>query len=215
MEHQHEVAVAQEYSFLETQADVRKAAEGGILEPVGDNADYTLSNVSFPFAIREVRMFIERIAPQYRAATGERLVVTSLTRPISLQPPNAHVLSVHPAGMAIDLRVPANAKSRAWLEQTLLELESEGVLDVTREHTPSHYHVAVFPADYRAYVNESESVESATELPAYNTEQQYAPFGMFVNLAQTLFTALNLEPFMGAPSFELTPFWSPTSRSWE
>jgi hypothetical protein len=82
------------------------------------------------------------------------MVVTSLTRPLASQPGNAHELSVHPAGMAVDLRVPADANSRRWLEQTLLALETARVLDVTREHHPSHFHVAVFPEAYRAWAAE-------------------------------------------------------------
>jgi hypothetical protein len=156
MERQHGEAVAQDYSFLETPAEVRELAHEGLLERVTGGADFALSDVSFPYARPEVRMLIEHLAPQYRAATREQLVVTSLTRPIALQPSNAHALSVHPAGMAVDFRVPAGAKARAWLEKTLLELEREGVLDVTREHTPSHYHVAVYPAAYRAYLERIE-----------------------------------------------------------
>ena len=87
-----------------------------------------------------------------KAATGERLVITSLTRPLSRQPENASALSVHPAGMAVDLRIPASKWNRAWLEQTLLSLEDKAVLDVTREHHPPHYHVAVFPVQYEQYV---------------------------------------------------------------
>jgi hypothetical protein len=152
MERQHEMAVAQEYGFLETPAEVREYAEEGRLERVLESADLALSNVSFPYARPEVRLFVERLAAQYRAATGEQLVVTSLTRPAALQPGNAHVLSVHPAGMAVDFRIPARTKARAWLEATLLELERTEVLDVTRERTPPHYHVAVYPVAYRAYL---------------------------------------------------------------
>ena len=47
---------------------------------------------------------------------------------------------------------PRDAKARAWLESALLQLENRGVLDVTRERNPPHYHVAVYPAAYRAWV---------------------------------------------------------------
>jgi hypothetical protein len=50
--------------------------------------------------------------------------------------------------MATDLRVPANSSQRAWLEARLLALEDSGAIDVTREHHPSHYHVAVFAEKY-------------------------------------------------------------------
>jgi LysM repeat protein len=39
-----------------------------------------------------------------------------------------------------------------WLEKTLLSLEKQGVLDVTRERRPPHYHVALFPQPYTRYV---------------------------------------------------------------
>lgn len=150
---QHRIAEREGLTFSSTEARVRALVADGTLEPVTGNADYTvLPSVGHKAARPEVRLLIERLAAQYRAATGEKLVVTSLVRPIDQQPANAHQLSVHPAGIAMDLRVPANPASRQWLERTLLGLEERGLLDVTREKRPPHYHVAVFPAAYRAYV---------------------------------------------------------------
>jgi hypothetical protein len=151
MKHQHQVAVQLHYTFLRTPAQVREYAAKGRLDELAGNADYTLAEVSFPYARAEVRMFVEHIAADYRAATGAQLVVTSLTRPNAVQPRNAHELSVHPAGMAVDFRVPDDAKSRQWLETTLLSLEKQGLIDATRERYPPHYHVAVFPEAYLAY----------------------------------------------------------------
>ncbi len=54
--------------------------------------------------------------------------------------------------MAVDFRISNNAKARAWLEGVLLNLEGKGLLDVTRERRPPHYHVALFPDAYRTYV---------------------------------------------------------------
>ena len=54
--------------------------------------------------------------------------------------------------MAVDLRYSPNRNCRAWLERVLTELEGEGVLEATRERYPAHYHVAVFPNPYAAYV---------------------------------------------------------------
>jgi LysM repeat protein len=93
-----------------------------------------------------------RLSQQYRAACGERLIVTSLLRPINNQPANAVALSVHPTGMAVDLRIPTKSKCRSWLEKTLLSLEKERVLDVTRERRPPHYHVAVYAEQYETRV---------------------------------------------------------------
>lgn len=151
MTKQYEVARAEEYAFSRTAAQVREQVAEGKLVRVEANADFTLSNVSYPYAHAELRAFVARLGAEYRRATGERLVVTSLTRPKAAQPANGHRLSVHPAGMAVDFRVPASATTRAWLENRLLALEGEGVLDVTREKRPPHYHVAVYPEQYSAY----------------------------------------------------------------
>jgi hypothetical protein len=166
---QHGVAVKRDFTFLRTPADVRALADKGHLERLTGNADYALAGVSFPYARAEVRVFIERLGAQFREATGSRLVVTSVTRPSTLQPSNSHRLSVHPTGMAIDLRVPADARARRWLESALLGLEGRGVLDATRERRPPHYHVAVFPELYAAYV------ESLTGQTVADLAQPIAP----------------------------------------
>src|SRR6266513_44292 len=146
---QHRIAKRHDYKFLRTAAEVHEWVRQERLVTFKSTADYALSeDVSFPYARPAVKLFIDRLAAQYHAATGERLVITSLTRPIDEQPENASALSVHPAGMAVDLRVPESRADRRWLERTLLSLEDEAVLDVTREHHPAHYHVAVFPASY-------------------------------------------------------------------
>src|SRR5690606_40092741 len=88
----------------------------------------------------------------YQAACGEKLVVTSLVRPTTRQPRNAADRSVHPTGMAMDLRRSNKASCRRWLERVLLQLEARGVLEATRENRPPHYHVALFPRPYVQYV---------------------------------------------------------------
>jgi hypothetical protein len=158
MVHQHEVAVEEAYSFLRTPTDVRKLATVGALVQVTENENLALSKVSYPFARPEVRDFVERFAASYRDATGSRLVVTSLTRPTSAQPANAHKLSVHPAGMAVDLRIPADAEARAFVERSLLAMEHAGVLDVTRERSPAHYHIAVFAEKFEPYAARQDSI---------------------------------------------------------
>lgn len=152
MELQHEVAIDDSLTFLRNAQQVAAVVGDGGLEFVEGNENYALSGVSFPYARPEVKLFISRISAQFRESTGGKLVVTSLTRPSSLQPRNAHMLSVHPAGMAVDFRVPGDAAQRQWLEKALLGMESSGVLDVTRERYPPHYHIAVFPKAYLAYV---------------------------------------------------------------
>ena len=151
MRRQYAVAKQNDYTFLRTPAQVRAFVREDRLQPLQTNEHLVVNNVSFPYARPAVKLFVERLAEQYHQAVGERLVVTSLTRPLSRQPRNAHDLSVHPAGMAVDLRIPSG-KGRVWLESALLQLEAGGMLDATRERRPPHYHVAVFPEKYTAHV---------------------------------------------------------------
>lgn len=153
MQRQHQVARANDYTFLRTTKQVREFVEENRLVRLSGNRHYAIkSGVSFPYARPAVKLFVERIAEDFHAATGEKLVVTSLTRPVSRQPRNASELSVHPAGMAVDFRIPRKKAHQRWLERALLELEDSIVLDVTKERRPAHYHVAVFPRGYERYV---------------------------------------------------------------
>jgi hypothetical protein len=157
---QNEEAREHDFTYLRTSTDVRDYAQQGLLVRLAGNADYELASdeVSFPYARPEVKTFIERLSNQYRDACGERLVVTSLTRPITRQPPNASTISVHPTGMAVDLRRSDSSGCRQWLETVLLDLEGKGVIEATREQYPPHYHVAVFPNPYLQYVASGEAL---------------------------------------------------------
>ena len=148
----YQIAKRNDFTFLRTAAQVREFVEKERLVEVTENEHLEVHRVSFPYTRPILKTFIERLAEQYHHATGDKLVVTSLTRPKSMQPRNSSPWSVHPAGMAIDLRVPQDRDARKWLEETLLELEAGNLLDVTRERRPPHYHVAVFPEAYEAYV---------------------------------------------------------------
>lgn len=152
LDRQNQQARAHDYSYLRTSTQVRQFAEKGYLVPVRSNANFELANVSFPYARPEVELFLNRLGNQYRSACGERVVVTSLTRPTTRQPRNASPLSVHPTGMAIDLRLPRSSRCRSWLESTLLSLEDSGILEATKERRPPHYHVALYPDRYTRHV---------------------------------------------------------------
>lgn len=208
--HQHEVAKDADLTFLRTPAQIREFVEKERLELVTSTSVLTINKVSFPYVRPIVKQFLERLAAQYHAATGEKLVVTSLTRPTSRQPRNASPYSVHPAGIAVDFRVPAQPGDRFWLEATLLMLEGSGVLDVTRERRPPHYHVAVFPEQYETYLaaraatetrtpvaeaatSVNDAIESVREIPVMqpaaepgDTRPTIALIGLLTGLALTL-----------------------------
>tara|TARA_R110002167_G_scaffold30424_2_gene100490 strand:+ start:61628 stop:62557 length:930 start_codon:yes stop_codon:yes gene_type:complete len=155
MERQYQVALQNGYGFAQTASYVNEFVSTGDLVRVNANRHFELHDVSFPYARPPVKNFIEQISSQYFANCGEKLTVTSLTRPIDKQPNNAASDSVHPTGMAVDLRIPPLGKCRSWLERTLLSMESADVLDVTRERNPPHYHVAVFPEVVHALADNS------------------------------------------------------------
>lgn len=150
MVRQYVVARVHRLAFARTPADVARMVMEGGLVPAPGSDDYRLKGVEYPFVHPATRSFIEATARAYRRACGEPLVVTSMVRPLERQPHNAHPLSVHPAGLAVDLSIPGRPECRAWLEGTLIALERQGVLDVTAERRPPHLHVAVFPSAYDA-----------------------------------------------------------------
>lgn len=152
MVRQNQAARQHDYTYLRTTSQVNEFVRRGLLVKLRGNSDYRVADVSFPYARAEVRTFVERLGSQYHNACGERLVVTSLTRPTSRQPRNASPLSVHPTGMAIDFRRSNRPACRAFLEKTLLTLEGRDVLEATRENHPPHYHVSLFPEPYTRYL---------------------------------------------------------------
>lgn len=180
MRAQHRQAEAHDFTFLPNSSEVdRFANELGLLVTLPGNADYRVHQVMFPVARPEVKLFVERLAKQYRNACGEQLVVTSLTRPKSRQPSNSSHLSVHPTGMAVDLRRSTHRPCRAWLEDVLLHLERAGKLEATRERNPPHYHIAVYPEQYRAYVAQLEArADSEARTAVEEMAQQRAERGL-------------------------------------
>jgi hypothetical protein len=170
---QYRMAEAHDYTLIDTPARVRYFADRGWLVPVRSGRDFLVkSDVSFPFARPEVKLFIERLGAQYRTACGEQLVVTSLTRPATLQPRNASDRSVHPTGMALDVRYSWDRNCRRWLEGVLMSLERQGVLEATLERRPRHYHVALFPKQYAQYL-EARSVQqdAAEDVRSYRVQR--------------------------------------------
>jgi nucleoid-associated protein YgaU len=155
--------------FYQTPAGVQRAAERGRFVALEPNENFGLFGVSYPYAKPAVRVFVERLAEQYHSACGERLVVTSAIRPSSEQPRNSTQRSVHPTGMAVDLRKPTSRRCLTWLRKTLLSLERAGVLEATEERYPPHFHVAVYPTQYASHVKRltGKPIRMATSTETY------------------------------------------------
>lgn len=144
-------AHAEDLSFLETPAGVRKFVAAGRLVRLKPDSSFLVHQVSYPYVRPQVHTFVKRLGAQYLGACGEPLVVTSAVRPATRQPANSTERSVHPTGMAIDLRKPRKSSCLRWLRNTLLDLEKAGLIEATEERSPAHFHVAVFPAVYGRY----------------------------------------------------------------
>lgn len=158
----YRTAQQQDLYFYQTSSGVRRAADRGTFVRLTGNADYTLAAVSNPYVLPATRTFVQRLAAQYRSACGQRLVVTSAARPKSQRLVNSVDRSVHPTGMAIDLRRPNRGRCLTWLRTTLLSLEGRGVLEATEERNPAHFHVAIFPNQYRSYLNGAATTRTAS-----------------------------------------------------
>jgi len=154
IDNQYLAAVSYGYTFVKSAHTVKSGIRANQLIRISPDRYMDLHDVSYPYAVPATQLFLTRLSAQYFSACGEKLTVTSLLRPKDRQPANSVARSVHPTGMAVDLRVPKSDKWRSWLENTLLSLEREKVLDVTRERYPPHYHVAVFSRTYETRVAE-------------------------------------------------------------
>ena len=133
--------------FYETTPQVKRAVVRGELVRLSGNAHYVVANVRMPYVRPETKAFVTDLALGYHRACGTRMVITSATRPMSRKLANGSSLSVHPTGMAVDLRKPSG-RCRTWLRRTLLSAERRGIIEATEERRPPHFHVAVLPSPY-------------------------------------------------------------------
>ena len=147
VERMYDHAVSDGLPFYENSNDVRWAAARGELVQLRTDRGYEMHRVAFPFVRPATETFVERLASDYARACSQELVVTSGVRPETRQPSNSSLRSVHPTGMAVDLRKPTG-RCLGWLRRELLTLEGDGVIEATEEHHPAHFHVAVFGPEY-------------------------------------------------------------------
>jgi hypothetical protein len=130
--------------FYETSTEVKRAVVRGELLPLGGNANYDVHNIRTPYVRPETKSFILALAKDYRRACGQEMVVTSAVRPMSRKLVNGSSMTVHPTGIAVDLRKPSG-RCLTWLRRTLLAAERRGAIEATEERHPPHFHVAVLP----------------------------------------------------------------------
>jgi hypothetical protein len=147
VEKMYDFAQRYRYPFYLTPTTLDDAIAKGKLVPLTGDQSYELTRgVGFSYATVEARDFVTQFAPQYLAACGVPLTVTSAARPMSRQPRNANPHSVHPTGIAVDIRRPYPGPCLTWVRNALAQLEARGFVEATEEHHPVHLHVAVLRA---------------------------------------------------------------------
>ena len=142
--HMYSLAVAGDFTFVKTTKGLNAAVRDGGFVKLASNRFIDLDGVTYPYALPKTRDVVYAIAAKYYAGCGERLVVTSAARPENKQPSNASRWSVHPTGMAVDLRHPTG-KCLTFMRRELLDLQTRGVIEATEERHPAHFHVGVIP----------------------------------------------------------------------
>src|SRR6187551_1450617 len=123
--------------FYETSSQVKRAILRGELVAMRGSGNYVVSNVRTPYVRPETKSFVANLAADYRRACGQPMVVTSATRPMSRKLVNSSSQSVHPTGIAVDLRRPSG-RCLTWLRRTLLVAERRGKVEATEERRPPH-----------------------------------------------------------------------------
>jgi hypothetical protein len=147
VEKMYDFALRYRYPFYLTPTTLDTAiARGKLVALTGDSTYELTRGVGFSYATREAKQFVTLFAPQYLAACGAPLTVTSAARPMSRQHHNANPHSVHPTGIAVDIRRPPRGPCLTWVRGALAELEEKGIVEATEEHHPVHLHIAVLQA---------------------------------------------------------------------
>lgn len=138
-------AQARGLTFYKSAEAVKQAAEKGEVELLWGNMDYAVVGTRVPYVRPETLRFIEALGAAHRQACGEPIIVTSGIRPTARRLRNSHVKTIHPTGMAVDIRKsPGNC--RVWLRKALLGLEAQGLIEAIEENRPPHFHIAVYSA---------------------------------------------------------------------
>ena len=162
----------EDLAFYRTSSSVREAVREGELVRINETDHLALGRVSYPYVLEGTRAWVTEFADRYYDRCKQRLVVTSGARPLTQTPRNGSPKSVHPTGMAVDLRKPTGSCLR-WLRQELLIEERQGNIEATEERHPAHFHIAVLSVEPAAPVSRSavETSDGSVEHDDAETEK--------------------------------------------
>lgn len=141
-----DAAVTGGIPFVHSESELEHRASDGEYVPLARaTPTYQLKGVGSAYVRPATRDFVTRFAADYARECGEPLTVTSAMRPTTVHLRNSVQKSVHPTGMAVDLRASRTGCLK-WMRETLLDRERDGTIDATEEHHPAHFHVVVLRA---------------------------------------------------------------------
>lgn len=142
-----------DFTFLKSEVQLQRFVRNDLLVKLVSEVNYKVASMDLgrPYVRPIVRTFLRQLSWNLVAECGKHLTVTSAVRFTTRQPKNSVPDSVHPTGMAVDLRAP-DSKCRKSFEVELLYLEAKGLIQATKERWPVHYHVVVYPEQYSANV---------------------------------------------------------------
>ncbi len=139
----YDAAVRDGIPFVHSKGELEQRANAGEYVALQrSTGTYQLKGVGSPYVRAATRNFVTSFAANYARTCGEPLTVTSAMRPTTVHLRNSVQKSVHPTGMAVDLRA-SRTGCRDWMRTALLGLERQGMIDATEEHHPAHFHVVV------------------------------------------------------------------------
>lgn len=143
-ERQFEYAKAHEIPFMDSEVEYQRNVRSGYFVLLS-HPDITIS-ARRKYVLPQTANFIYRVAHQFRKAGCNRLHINGAGRLTTERPKNGSVHSVHPVGMALDLKVINLSKNcHTILWNILHEYEAGQEADSTRELHPEHFHVVVIP----------------------------------------------------------------------
>lgn len=156
-------AQEQQLPFMGTEAEYQTRISSGYF--VRLESPFMEVHARRPYALPSTVVFVAELAREYYAAGCGLLVVKDALRLTSERPSNGSLYSVHPAGMAVDIRtkyIPTECAD--WLRAYTSQKEAEGKVDGTQEWKPEHLHVVV-PIEPRGPSIQSQIITASAGAP--------------------------------------------------
>lgn len=141
-EQQLQYAKGRQLPLMTTVAQYQERIANGYFVPFEGPYLHVLADR--PYALPSTVAFVTEMSVAYNTAGCGKLVVRDALRLTTERPANGSIHSVHPAGMAVDIRVKYIKRECAdWLRSYIRLKEVAGKVDGTHELEPEHLHVVV------------------------------------------------------------------------